>query len=255
MQPRVDPTDPDTVYTMSQNGAIVRLDRQTGKSTPIRPRSSGKDAVRWNWDTPFIVSPHNSKRLYLAGSKLFKSDDRGDNWKAVSPDLTRQADPNKAEVMGKVWGPRRSRKYIHHPAQHRHRAWRSPPQGGFTPRRHRRWPRAGQRGWRRELAEDRIVPGVPSGTTWVSDLCAPPTMPKPSTRPSTTGSGDFTPYLLRSHDRGRSWESISGNLPDRHCVWCVVEDHANRDLLFAGTEFGLFATVNGGITWTRSPAR
>src|SRR5947209_4115834 len=103
MQPRVDPTDPDTVYTMSQNGAIVRLDRKTGRSTSIRPPGQGRD-VRWNWDAPFIVSPHHPRRLYLPASRRFRSDDRGDAWKAVSPDLTRQLDPLKVEVMGRQWG-------------------------------------------------------------------------------------------------------------------------------------------------------
>src|SRR4029079_11512794 len=97
-------------------------------------------------------------------------------------------------------------------------------------------------------------PGIPSGTTWVSDLFAS------SQDPDTVyvsfnnwQRGDFKPYLLCSHDRGRSWVSIAGNLPDRHCVWCIVEDHVNRDLLFAGTEFGLFVTINGGKEWIRVP--
>jgi photosystem II stability/assembly factor-like uncharacterized protein len=101
-QARVDPGDPDTVYAMSQFGALVRLNRQTGASTPIKPRDKG---VRWNWDTPFIISSHSPKQLYLAGSQLYRSEDRGDSWKAISPDLTRQLDRNKVEVMGKVWGP------------------------------------------------------------------------------------------------------------------------------------------------------
>ena len=97
-------------------------------------------------------------------------------------------------------------------------------------------------------------PGVPAGTTWVSDLFA--SAHDADTVYATFNNwqrGDFTPYILRSRDRGRSWESIAGNLPDRHCVWCIVEDHVNRDLLFAGTEFGLFVTVDGGTTWTRVP--
>jgi hypothetical protein len=98
------------------------------------------------------------------------------------------------------------------------------------------------------------IPGVPKGTTWVSDIFA-------STHDSDTvyaafnnwQRGDYIPYLLRSRDRGRAWESIAGNLPDRHCVWCVIEDHINRDLLFAGTEFGLFVTIDGGKNWFRMP--
>jgi photosystem II stability/assembly factor-like uncharacterized protein len=256
MQPRADPTDPDTVYTMSQNGSIVRVDRQTGRSTPIRPKAGGgKDAVRWNWDSPFIISPHNSKRLYLAGSKLFKSDDRGDNWKSISPDLTRQLDPNTIEVMGKVWGPDAvSRNTFTTPLSVATALAESPVQEGLiyvgTDDGLIQVSEDGGANWRKLDS----FPGVPAGTTWVSDLFA-------SAHDADVvyasfnnwQRGDFTPYLLRSRDRGRSWQSIAGDLPDRHCVWCVVEDPVNRDLLFAGTEFGLFATVDGGRSWTRIP--
>src|SRR5262249_9469361 len=105
MQPRVDPENPNIVYSMSQNGGIQRMDKSAGKKGggSIRPKS-GK-GVRWNWDAPFIISPHASKRLYLAGSVLFKSEDRGDTWTTISPDLTRALDRDKVPVMGKLWGP------------------------------------------------------------------------------------------------------------------------------------------------------
>jgi photosystem II stability/assembly factor-like uncharacterized protein len=255
MQPRVDPTDPDTVYTTSQNGSIVRLDRQTGRSTPIRPRAGGKDAVRWNWDTPFIISPHNAKRLYLAGSKLFRSDDRGDNWKAVSPDLTRQLDPNKMQVMGKVWGPEAvSRNTFTTPLSIATALAESPLKEGLlyvgTDDGLVQVSEDGGENWRKIDA----FPGVPSGTTWVSDLFTSAHDENVVYAAFNNWQrGDFTPYLLRSRDRGRSWESIAGNLPLRHCVWSMVEDHINRDLLFAGTEFGLFVSVDGGKMWTRIP--
>ena len=65
----------------------------------------GEPPLRWNWDSPLIISPHSHTRLYFAANKLFRSDDRGDTWKAISPDLTRQLDRNKLPVMGKIWGP------------------------------------------------------------------------------------------------------------------------------------------------------
>src|SRR5262249_22151671 len=101
VQPRIDPTDPDIVYSQSQNAVVSRTDRRTGESKSIPPRE--RDG-RFHWETPLLISPHDHKRVYLAGSKLFRSDDRGDNWKAVSPDLTRNLDASKQEVMGKVWG-------------------------------------------------------------------------------------------------------------------------------------------------------
>ena len=130
-QPRVDPEDPATVYVQSQEGALSRLDFTSGRSVSIRPRPQntsvdGKPPApaaaapqgggrgggfgqprfgRWHWDSPLIVSPHNSRRLYYGGERLYRSDDRGDSWVTVSPDLTRQLDATKIEIMGKVWPP------------------------------------------------------------------------------------------------------------------------------------------------------
>src|SRR5438874_3539522 len=104
-QCRVDPKDPDTVYAKYQYGGLVRYDWRTGQRVPIVPMAGpGEPPLRWNWDSPIIVSPHSHTRLYFAANRLFKSDDRGDTWKAVSGDLTRQIDRNKLPVMGKVWG-------------------------------------------------------------------------------------------------------------------------------------------------------
>lgn len=255
MQPRVDPTDPDTVYTSSQNGALVRLDRQTGRNTPIRPRAGGKEAVRWNWDTPLVISPHNPKRLYYAGSRLFRSDDRGDNWKAVSPDLTRNLDPTKVEVMGKVWGADAvSRNTFTTPLSTPTALAESPLKEGLL--------YVGTDDGLIQVSEDGggtwrkidTFPGVPEGTTWVSDLF--PSAHDPDTVYAAFNNwqrGDFKPYVLRSRDRGKTWASVAGNLPARHGVWSVVEDHVNRNLLFAGTEFGLFFTADGGTEWVKVP--
>ncbi len=104
-QSRIDPEDPNTVYSESQYGGLVRFDRKTGEQMGIQPQAGiGEEPLRWNWDSPIIVSPHLHTRIYFAANKLFRSDDRGDTWKAVSGDLTRQIDRNALPVMGKVWG-------------------------------------------------------------------------------------------------------------------------------------------------------
>jgi photosystem II stability/assembly factor-like uncharacterized protein len=105
-QSRVDPTDPNIVYSESQYGGLIRFDRRTGEAVGIQPQAGkGEMALRWNWDSPLIISPHSHTRLYFAANKLFRSDDRGDSWKAISGDLTRQIDRNTLPVMGKVWPP------------------------------------------------------------------------------------------------------------------------------------------------------
>ncbi len=101
----VDPVDANTIYSESQYGVLVRYDKPTGQELVLQPlEGKGEPPLRWNWDSPVIISPHSHTRLYFAANKLFRSDDRGDTWKAVSGDLTRQTDRNKLPVMGKVWG-------------------------------------------------------------------------------------------------------------------------------------------------------
>ncbi len=105
-QPRADPEDPNTIYALSQNGSLQRVDKRTGENKGIRAPRIMPDSsrVRWHWDVPLLVSPHSHTRLYILGSRLFRSDDRGDSWTAASPDLTRQLNRDTIPVMGRLWG-------------------------------------------------------------------------------------------------------------------------------------------------------
>src|SRR6202035_5322075 len=101
----VDPVDANTIYSESQYGVLNRQDKPTGQELVLQPQEGkGEPPLRWNWDSPLIISPHSHTRLYFAANKLFRSEDRGDTWRAISGDLTRQMDRNKLPVMGKVWG-------------------------------------------------------------------------------------------------------------------------------------------------------
>jgi photosystem II stability/assembly factor-like uncharacterized protein len=103
---QVDPEDPNIVYSALQYGYLSRFDKRTGERMGIQPKvGKGEEALRYNWDTPFIISPHLRTRLYYAANKLYRSDDRGDSWTIVSGELSRQIDRDKLPVMGKVWGP------------------------------------------------------------------------------------------------------------------------------------------------------
>src|SRR5207244_12394166 len=102
---RPEPKDPNIIYAESQNGGLVRFDKRTGETLDIQPQPTGSmEPLRLNWDSPLIVSPHDSNRVYFAAQYLFRSDDRGNAWKAISSDLTRHIDRNKLPVMGRVWG-------------------------------------------------------------------------------------------------------------------------------------------------------
>ncbi len=252
-QTRVDPDDPNIVYSMFQYGGLVRYDRLNGEMVDIQPQpEAGEEPIRWHWDSPLIISPHSGGRLYFAGNRLFRSDDRGDTWRAVSPDLTRGIDRNQLEVMGRVWSVDAVWKNVFTSFYGNIVALdESALAEGLI--------YVGTDDGLVQVTEDggenwRAVggfPGVPPNT-YVADLAA-------SISDSDTvyaafnnhKSGDFKPYLLESQDRGRSWRSIAGDLPDKNVVWSIIDDHERGGLLFAGTEFGLFVTIDGGDHWVR----
>ncbi|MGE5277459.1 MAG: VPS10 domain-containing protein, partial [Acidobacteriota bacterium] len=250
-QPRVDPRDPDIIYSEAQYGEIVRVNRKTGDALYIKPQAGkGEDPLRWNWDSPLLISPHSHTRLYFAAQRIFRSDDRGESWKPVSPDLTRRIDRNQLPVMGRIWPADAVAKNSSTSFYGNIVALaESPKQEGLL--------YAGTDDGLVQVTEDggatwrrtERFPGVPD-RAYVARL-------EPSAHDASTvyaafdnhKMGDFKPYLLESADRGRSWVSIAGDLPDRGTVYCVVEDPGDKSLLFAGTEFGLFFTRDGGRHW------
>jgi hypothetical protein len=250
---RIDWQDSNILYAESQHGEMVRFDRRTGERIEIQPQpDKGDPPLRWHWDSPLVISPHSHTRLYFGAQRLFRSDDRGDSWKAISPDLSRQIDRNQLKMMGRVWS-------VDAVAKNTSTSFfgtivalaESPIKEGML--------YAGTDDGALSVTEDaggtwrkiEHFAGVPD-TTFVSDV-------EPSHHDLNTvyasfnnhKAGDFKPYLLKSSDAGRSWVSIAGNLPERGSVWSVVEDPVNPNLLFAGTEFGAFFTLDGGKKWLK----
>jgi photosystem II stability/assembly factor-like uncharacterized protein len=250
---RVDPVDPNTVYAEAQYGVLVRYDRRTGESTGIQPQpGKGEPSLRWNWDSPLLISPHAHTRLYFAADKLFRSDDRGDTWKAISPDLTRQLDRNQLAVMGKIWGADAVAKSVSTSFYGNIVALaESPKKEGLL--------YVGTDDGLIQVTENAggawgkidLFPGVPD-RTYVSRLLA-------SQHDAATvyasfdnhKNADFVPYLLKSTDAGKTWTSIKGDLPANGPVLALAEDHVNANLLFVGTEFGLYFAIDGGQKWIR----
>jgi len=250
---QVDPEDANTVYSESQYGVLVRYDKPTGQELLLQPQEGkGEPPLRWNWDSPVIISPHSHTRIYFAANKLFRSDDRGDTWKAVSGDLTRQIDRNKLPVMGRVWEPdavakNQSTSFYGNIVA----LSESPKKEGLiyvgTDDGLIQVTADGGSSWTKY---DKFA-GIPE-TTYVSRLAA-------SRHDANTvyasfdnhKNEDFKPYLLRSTDAGKTWTSIAGNLPENGPVLAFAEDTVNANLLFAGTEFGAFFTVDGGQHWVQ----
>lgn len=250
---QVDPIDPNIVYSQSQHGGLVRYDRRSGEEVDIKPREApGEPPLKWNWDSPLLISPHNNKRLYFAANKIYRSDDQGDSWTCISPDLTRQIDRNALPVMGKIQN-------VDAVAKSASTSFygnlvslaESPLVAGLL--------YAGSDDGLVQVSEDggttwrkgETLEGVPE-RSYVSDLVASQHNPDRAYLSfSNHKSGDFKPYLFASEDRGRTWKSVAGDLPDRQVVWALAEDHVNPKLLFVGTEFGLFFSIEGGNKWIK----
>ena len=249
----VDPLDPNTIYSESQYGTLIRYDKPTGQELQLQPKEGkGEAPLRWNWDSPIIISPHSHTRLYFAANKLFRSDDRGDTWKAISGDLSRQMDRNKLPVMGKVWGPDAVAKNASTSFYGNITALaESPKREGLiyvgTDDGLVQMTLDGGGSW----TKYEKFPGVPD-ITYVSRLAA-------SSHDSNTvyvafenhKNEDFKPYLLKSTDKGKTWSSIAGDLPENGPVLSFAEDPVNANLLFVGTEFGVFFTIDSGGHWVR----
>jgi len=252
-QPAIDPTNPDIIYSQWQVGNLVRHDRKTGEVVYIQPQPrDGEEWDRFNWDAPILISPHDPARLYHASQRLWRSDNRGDSWTPISKDLSRGINRLTAPMMGRVWSIDAlwdlyaMSKYgtITNISE-------SPRQEGLiyagTDDGLIQVTEDGGKNWRKAGT----LPDVPD-YFFVNDI-------KADLHDADTvyvcvdnhKAGDFKPYVFKSEDRGRSWKSIVGNLPERHLIWRLVQDHINPNLLFLGTEFGIFFTVNGGENWIK----
>ncbi len=250
-EPQVDPEDPNIVYSQLQHGVLVRFDRANGERVNIQPQpGAGEDPLRWNWDAALMISPHSHTRLYFCAQRVFRSDDRGDTWAAISPDLTRQIDRNTLEVMGKVWSidavsKNDSTSFYGNIVS----ITESPRAEGLiyigTDDGLVQVTEDGGANWRKIDS----FPDIPE-QSYVADLEASQHDPdRVFALFNNHKTGDFKPYILRSDDRGLNWTSVMGDLPERGSVWALCEDHVREELLFCGTEFGLFFTIDSGERW------
>lgn len=265
-QPHPDPVDHRYIYATSQTGGLTRFDRVTGRGQGIRPPAGGTLAAaqsgaaggrggggeRVNWDAPYIISPHLNTRLYWGNNFLYKSEDRGASWARISPDLTRNLDPTEIPIMGRLWPAdaiafRESTTALSTIVS----VDESPLIAGLL--------YVGTDDGLLQVSEDdgktwrkvEDFPGVPKWA-YVSDVFASPL--DPNTLFVTLNNwqfGDYNPYVVKSTDRGRTFTNITGNLPPKHNAWSIIQDHVNPNLLFVGTEFAVFTSVDGGRNWVK----
>lgn len=248
----IDPENPNIVYSELQYGNSVRYDRQSGEGIMIKPRPrKGEDTYRWNWNAPLIISPHNNERLYAAANKVFRSDDRGMTWEVISDDLTRSLDRNKWKVMGRYWSNEAVKKDVSTSLYGTIVSFdESPVKENLL--------YAGTDDGLIQISKDAKTwtkvgefPDVPK-FTYVSDIHASKHDENVVFASfDNRKRDDFKPYVLKSTDKGESWESIAGNLPEDETVHTIEQDHVNPNILFAGTEFGIYVTLNGGEHWAQ----
>ncbi len=255
---QVDPQDPTIIYAQSQYGGLGRFDKKTGESVDIRPvELEGEPAYRWNWDAPLAVSQHKSTRLYFAANKVFKTDDRGNTWKVISPDLSRQIDRNKLPVMGKVWSIDAIAKngstdiYGNITTVSESKIDENLLYAGSDDGLIHVTTDGGQN-WTKIDVNN--ISGAPE-RTYVNQILA--SQHDKNVVYATFNHhryGDFKPYIYKSADQGKTWIALQNNLPERGTVYTVAEDHVNADLIFVGTEFGLFFSIDGGQKWIQLKA-
>jgi len=249
----IEPTNPDIVYSAYQYGNIYRYDKKSGEAINIKPQPrKGEESYKWNWNTPYMLSPHSPTRLYMGANKIFRSDDRGQSWKVISDDITAKIDRNTWPVMDQFWSIDAVAKDVStslygmavsiDESKVKENLLFIGTDDGLI-----------------QVTEDaggswrkcESFPGVPANT-YVSDILASK-FDENIVFASFDNilRDDFKPYLLKSTDKGKSWTSIAGNLPDKGTVHTIQQDFINPDLLFVGTEFGCFFTIDGGKIWTQ----
>jgi photosystem II stability/assembly factor-like uncharacterized protein len=245
--------DPELYLTESQGGNVVRTDMRTREQQLVVPYM-GDDGgpaetakYRFNWNSPLVSSPHDKNTVYLGGSVIFRSTDFGKTWTAISPDLTANDKSKQKEAGGPVAFETTGAEFhatIISIAESPMRAgtiWAGTDDGNLQ------MTTDGGRNWTNLT---RNVPGLAANS------------PVSHVEPSRVEADrvyvsfdrhmldDFRPYVFRSNDNGRTFTNITGNLPAKAYVWVVREDPRNPQLLYAGTELGLYVSYTGGNTWT-----
>jgi photosystem II stability/assembly factor-like uncharacterized protein len=248
-----DPRDSRTIYAETQNGNIVRVDRYTNERKTIKPQAAqGDPELRWAWDAPLIISPHDPNTILTAANKVFRSKDRGNSWETISGDLTSGVDRETLQLMG-VGG-----KDITISKNDGISSYPTIVSLAESPRKAGVY-YAGADDGTAQVTTD-------GGRTWANVSTNFPDRPRGGSARivasafddgtayaifNNHANDDYRPYVYATTNFGKSWSSVAGTLPDGHVVNCITEDPVNPNVLYVGTEFGLFVTIDRGQRWTR----
>ncbi|MFD1611972.1 sialidase [Sphingomonas tabacisoli] len=245
-----DPSDPDYAYAEYQGGSISRINRKTLEQRDIQPKGGYKEKLRFNWNTPIHMSPNEKGTLYIGSQFLFRSRDHGQTWDRISPDLTtnnplkqRQeesggitVDNSAAEMHTTIYSISESPKA---PGQ----IWVGTDDGNVQ------LTRDGGKGWTNVTRNLKLPKD--SWVSWVEASRYDPAVAYVAVDRHTVG--DFAPYIFRTGDYGRTWKPLIGAKTGgvRGYAHVVKEDRLNPNILFVGTEFGLYSSIDGGAHWAQ----
>lgn len=249
----VDVTDPSIIYVESQDGNVARLELKTSERRNIRPEpQAGEKPYRFDWNSPIVISPHNNKTIYFGGNRVFRSTDRGDTW-TRSEDLSKDQDREKLPIMGVL--PDRNMLSRHDGVQTFGQVVtlaESTMKEGLlyagTDDGNLHVSRDSGKTWK-NITER--VPGVPKNT-YVSRV-VPSRFAEGTVYATFDGhrGDDYNTYVFVSTDFGESWKSLKSDLPAGITCRVIREHPRNQNLLFLGTEFGAYASLDRGGHWTR----
>ncbi|GAB4300081.1 MAG: hypothetical protein Kow0098_27090 [Ignavibacteriaceae bacterium] len=243
---QVDWKNPDIIYSQSQFGGLVRFDRKSGENLFIQPQDFTDSAYRFDWDAGFLLSKFDNKRLYFGGNKLLRSDDQGSSWREISPDLTRGIPKEMQKLMGQSWSiDQLARKSsmaqivsIAESPLDENILYVGSGDGllHFTTDGGINWSKASLPGLPEYARIHQII------ASYFDKLVAY------AACHNFTG-GDYKPYLFKTTDGGKNWFSLNSNLSDKGSTYSVAEDHVEKNLLFVGTQSGVYFSINGGVEW------
>ena len=252
-QPATEPGNPDIVYAQSQQGNLYRVDRTTGEAVYIRPQNSLNEPYeRFNWDAPILVSQHDPKRLYFGSQRVWRSENRGDSWSSISTDLTKNEERLILPIMGRqqswdsAWDVYAMSTYntltsLAESAQDENILYAGSDDGLLHTT------KDGGNTWTTKTVDK--LPGVPA-TAFINDIKADLLDAAVAYIALDNHKyGDYAPYLYKTTNGGKSWKSIANGIPEGTLVWRLVQDHVNPNLLFLGTEYGVYVSLNQGEEW------
>ncbi len=252
-QSATEPGNPNIIYAETQVGGLHRIDRITGEQVFIQPQAGeGDDPERFNWDAPILVSAHDPARIYFASQRVWRSDDRGDSWTALSGDLTRNEERLALPIMGRVqswdnpWDVKAMSNYnsitsLAESPLNENVLYAGTDDGIIQVS------QDGGNNWSKIMLSS--IDGVP-GRGFINDIRAD--LHDEGTVYACLDNhkeGDFKPYLIKSTNHGKSWKLVTEGLGGRNLIWRTVQDHENPNLLFCASEEGVYCSFNGGERW------